>query len=505
MIAEKYLPLATVESAAFREMVRALNTRAKIPSRTGIKRIMENMRVALNEELHLLIHGQFVCVTSDSWTSAAGHTYLGITYHWIDADWNLNSMTVDCELLQGSTVGEELAEKVPKAWRKRDVAGVVVHVTDCEPAMVKMGRIVKEKLELPWQGCTDHRLEKTAEQFYKHEGVLDCCERAKKVVTCIHTSSQVEMPCCLVCSYACVARVSGLFCWCIFLGFVILPGCDLYFPRQFQQKLRLSCQLYGVDYVDPPNDVKTRWWSTYLMFEALLQLRKPLSKMDLPTACPRLSELDWWVLQVGEEVLRPLMLAMVELEGQKYVTGSLVIPMVEAIRKGLNEANERLKELSESIGEQVLENGKDFNMESILAAMIEDFENRWGDGFNINKYSCRLGTNRGQPCGYTKEQILCFTLDPRMVQLPHVQEHQEEAVWLVLEDRCQELIVEDHTELASSAFVAPRVQTSTAPTKQLLGCTKLAKMMAPSGSVTHKVAVDATRLAEQVSPGKMSK
>ena len=46
-----------------------------------------------------------------------------------------------------------------------------------------------------------------------------------------------------------------------------------------------------------------------------------------------------------------------------------------------------------------------------------------------------------------------------MVQLPHVQEHQEEAVWLVLEDRCQELIVEDHTELASSAFVAPRVQT----------------------------------------------
>ncbi len=88
---------------------------------------------------------------------------------------------------------------------------------------------------------------------------------------------------------------------------------------------------------------------------------------------------------------------------------------------------------------------------------------------------------------------MCFTLDPRMVQLSHVQEHQEEAVWLVLEDRCQELIVEDHTELASSAFVAPRVQTSTAPTKQLLGCTKLAKMMAPSGSVTHKVAVDATR------------
>jgi hypothetical protein len=72
------------------------------------------------------------------------------------------------------------------------------------------------------------------------------------------------------------------------------------------------------------------------MFEALLQLRESLSKMNLPTGCPYLSKLDWWVLQVGEEVLRPLMLVMVDLEGQKYVTTSLVIPMVDGICKGLN-------------------------------------------------------------------------------------------------------------------------------------------------------------------------
>ena len=52
-IAEKYLPLAIVESASFREMIGALNPKAQIPSRTGIKRIMENMRVDLNEEVQL--------------------------------------------------------------------------------------------------------------------------------------------------------------------------------------------------------------------------------------------------------------------------------------------------------------------------------------------------------------------------------------------------------------------------------------------------------------------
>ena len=97
-----------------------------------------------------------------------------------------------------------------------------------------------------------------------------------------------------------------------------------------------------------------------------------------------------------------------------------------------------------------------------------------------------------------------FTLDPRMVQLPHVKEYQEEAVWQVLEDRCQELIVEDQEKLASCAVVAPRAQTSAAATKQILGCTKQAKMMAPSASVARKVAVDATRVAEEVSPAKMS-
>jgi hypothetical protein len=78
--------------------------------------------------------------------------------------------------------------------------------------------------------------------------------------------------------------------------------------------------------------------------------------MNLPTGCPRLSDWDWWVLEVGEEVqlqvLRPLMLVMVELEGQKYVTVSRVIPMVEDMRKGLKAGNERLQVLGASIDTQ---------------------------------------------------------------------------------------------------------------------------------------------------------
>jgi hypothetical protein len=77
----------------------------------------------------------------------------------------------------------------------------------------------------------------------------------------------------------------------------------------------------------------------------------------------------------------------------------------------LNEANESLEQLGASFGTQELETGKDFNMEPILSTMIEDLEYRWEVDMDINKYSCHLVTNRGKPCGYTKEQILSFTLD----------------------------------------------------------------------------------------------
>jgi hypothetical protein len=57
--------------------------------------------------------------------------------------------------------------------------------------MVKMGRLVQDQLGIAHFGCADHRLEKTAQRFYKHAGVEASLLRAKAVVTFIHKSSQV--------------------------------------------------------------------------------------------------------------------------------------------------------------------------------------------------------------------------------------------------------------------------------------------------------------------------
>ena len=76
--------------------------------------------------------------------------------------------------------------------------------------------------------------------------------------------------------------------------------------------------------------------------------------------------------------------------------------------------------------------------------MIDDFEARWGDGSSVLKFEYgHHGTGKGQPCGYKREQILAFTLDPRMVALPSVQEEEEDKVWTVLQDRLEELLKEN--------------------------------------------------------------
>jgi hypothetical protein len=101
-----------------------------------------------------------------------------------------------------------------------------------------------------------------------------------------------------------------------------------------------SCDAYV--YTHTPHTYTTRIhrWSTYIMCEGLLDLKDAIDLIaGLPGGPPRLSALDWWVIEVGREVLNLFMLAQVKLEGEKYVTGSLVIPMV---RYSLN--TERLAE-----------------------------------------------------------------------------------------------------------------------------------------------------------------
>ena len=99
---------------------------------------------------------------------------------------------------------------------------MLLDCTDCEPGMCKMGRMVKKYL-YDWQGCADHRLEKTAGAFNKHKDVLACAAKAKVIVTLIHTSSQVVTPvqCCVRTFMFVLASVGECMFVCVWFAFEI--------------------------------------------------------------------------------------------------------------------------------------------------------------------------------------------------------------------------------------------------------------------------------------------
>jgi len=204
--------------------------------------------------------------------------------------------------------------------------------------MVKMGRMVKEH-GIPHYGCVAHQLEKTSEHVYKH---------------------------------------------------------------MCQDKIMQACMLVHIVFSLVQNDVKTSWWSSYIMCEGLMSMKKALKKVEgAEHAPPKLSDLDWWVIEVGLEILRPLMLAQLKLEGKQYVTGSLIIPMISEIHTRLLAVQEHLVELAVAVGDLEVEGREDFSVGSILDAMIQDFEYRWGDSADILcfKYG-QHSTGKGQPCDF---------------------------------------------------------------------------------------------------------
>ena len=53
-----------------------------------------------------------VSLTLDLWTSPNRFSFLGITVHWIDDNWQLHTNLLDFKHLKGSHSGENLAETV---------------------------------------------------------------------------------------------------------------------------------------------------------------------------------------------------------------------------------------------------------------------------------------------------------------------------------------------------------------------------------------------------------
>ena len=143
-IAKDLRPYSIVMSAGFRQLVKTLEPRYKIPSR---QTVADTVVPALYRETKAQVMNSMreacrVAVTCDSWTSVATESYLTVTAHYFNDDWDIVSHVLQTRAVFESHPGFHLAEllsDVVKEWQLTEKA--VVLVTDNASNMIVAAQV----------------------------------------------------------------------------------------------------------------------------------------------------------------------------------------------------------------------------------------------------------------------------------------------------------------------------------------------------------------------------
>jgi len=306
-----------------------------------------------------------------------------------------------------------------------DGIGVDYITTDCEAAMIKLGRLLEygkelddlgpalEKFGTKHNGCVGHRLDKMHGAVHDHPALKPLLGKLAHISTFLHKSSQAN-------DYVKdTSKVAGGNAWTSIKAMVA-----------------------------------TRWWSLFDHLASFLENKETFvylrdapanSKSHLiPPDVHLLSDMDWFDIECIKDVVGPFKQAQQKLEGSKYITGSMVIPMLEEIRENLRSARMHYSVEQSPLGSAVVD------------AVIEAFNVRFGDGTEI----CVLkeGPAR-QPRGYTQEQVVATCLDARNVPSPPgIPPSQQPQAWALV----RSLIVDHvHKERGGKPEVHLEGQSST--------------------------------------------
>lgn len=239
---------------------------------------------------------EFVCITTDCWSSVNNDRVIGVTGHFVSHDFVLKSVFLDCVAMPQSHTSENLAAELKKVVSEWGLdKKVVLGISDNASNIVKA---IKEVLQWNFLGCMAHTINLVVETAIKHVEAL--LSKIKAIASHFKRSALSNEK---LINYQ---RNSGLE------------------PKKLLQ------------------DVSTRWNSTYLMLQRFCELEEAIKstvalidKQDLPV----LNHLDWKMAKELIVVLKPFFEATKGLSGEKYSTSSIAI----VLSNGLTEVCKKLQ------------------------------------------------------------------------------------------------------------------------------------------------------------------
>jgi len=180
-IATNMMPYSLVEKEGFKLFVNALNPSYKLPGR---KTLTESRIPSMYNETRNIIgkiikNANFFTFTTDCWTSSSKQLFIGLTCHFINANFKLNSACLGCIELSEDHTGENIADVVQILFLDYEIPDrkICSIVTDYGSNMLKAVR----NLNIQHVACFGHDLNTAVSRIFNMDEIKDVVRKVKSI------------------------------------------------------------------------------------------------------------------------------------------------------------------------------------------------------------------------------------------------------------------------------------------------------------------------------------
>jgi len=294
LFVKDFQPFKIVEDSGFIEFVKALNPSYELPNRNTISKvhIPAMYERCLGEMKELVSTIESACLTTDCWISRNNESFMTITIHFIDSEFILKSILLECRSFNFNHTGVNLSQAIKQVLISWNLNDKITFAVSDNASNIKNAL---NSLSFKNMGCFAHTLNLIIQSALVLEN--DLIDSVKSIVSHFRKSTVANN---------------------VFKTYQINNG--IKDPKKLIQ------------------DVQTRWNSTYYMIDRFVEMqtsiRGTLGLLD--NAPDTLRPEDWTILQDLIKILKPFEEATKAISGQKYMTASLVIVIVQGLYKACN-------------------------------------------------------------------------------------------------------------------------------------------------------------------------
>lgn len=290
MITKEYQPLTIVEDVEFKKLINMLNPSYLLPSRkTLTTNLLQQEYLRVSERVRYeLSTATAVAITTDSWTSIANQNYIGITAHYIGEFGDLKTSLLTCLEYTESHTAENLSVQLNQCVEEWGIKDKIVAVVSDNAANLKATVRLCGWRHLP---CFNHTINLIVQSGV--EEIFDIKTKAKSIVEFFKRSPQAY------------------------------------------KKLHNTQKQMGWKELKLKQEVPTRWNSTLMMFERLLEVKEPLIS-TLAITNPSLNQLtpdEWGIIDEACKLLKIFEEVTIEMSTEKKVSVSKTIFLSKSILK----------------------------------------------------------------------------------------------------------------------------------------------------------------------------